>query len=59
MKNTVLCIIGLAFMAGCGTSKNPTTERQMKNRIEHLEYQKHVRDREIQKLRGKLDECGG
>lgn len=42
-----------ALIVSCGTNKNPKTERQMKDRIEFLEYQVHVRDMEIKHLKEK------
>mgnify|MGYP003123651411 CR=1 FL=1 len=53
---TAIAIVVLTVLS-CGTAPNPKTERQYKDRIEHLEYQKHVREQEILRLKLKLKKC--
>ncbi len=52
----LLLITAIATLISCGTTKYPQTERQVKDRIEFLEYQNHTREREIDRLNKKIDE---
>ncbi|WP_347373246.1 hypothetical protein [Aequorivita sp. Q41] len=57
MKTILTILVVAIVISGCGTVKTPKTDRQLKDRILNLEYKVHVRDREILRLKSKLENC--